>query len=135
MFRMITLKTSLLSAFATLFLLVAMLASSGTASAHTANSHIPAVQPQITVFPDGPINPMCKSYFLLGTGFVPGPVHLATFGYPFTLKIGPNGVPANASGKLAQDLIICGIRFGSPHAHAFLIAQGSDGSLSNKVKV
>jgi hypothetical protein len=36
MFRMITLKLSLLSTFATLFLLVAMLASTGTASAHTA---------------------------------------------------------------------------------------------------
>ena len=135
MFRMTTLKISLLSAFATLFLLVAMLASTGTVSAHTASSQTPALQPQISVFPDGPISPLCKEYFVQGTGFAPGPVHLIAFGYPFKLKLGPNGVPAKADGTFSQDLIICGLRFGSPHAHAFLIAQGSDGALSNKVKV
>jgi hypothetical protein len=50
MFRMTTLKISLLSALATLVLLVAMLASSGTASAHTTSSQTPALQPHITVF-------------------------------------------------------------------------------------
>ncbi len=135
MFRMTTLKMSLFSALATLFLLVAMLASSSTASAHTASSQTPALQPHITVFMDGPINPNCKEMFVQGTGFARGPVHLATIGYKYKLKLGPNGVPANANGNFSQDLIICGIRFGSPHAHAILFATGSDGAVSNHVLV
>jgi len=135
MFRLTTLKLSLLSALATLFLLVAMLASSGTASAHTASSQIPAVQPQISVFIDGPINPTCKEMFVLGTGFAQGPVHWAAIGYKYPLTFTPNGVPAFANGKFSQDLIICGTRFGSPQAHAVIYAIGSDGAVSNHVPV
>jgi hypothetical protein len=135
MLRLTTLKMSLLSALATLFLLVAMLASTGTASAHTTSSQTPALQPHITVFMDGPISAKCKSFFVQGTGFVPGPVHLSAIGYKYPLTLGPNGVPANANGNFSQDLIICGTRFGSPHAHAILFATGSDGAVSNKVPV
>ncbi len=132
---MTTLKMSLFSALATLFLLIAMLASTSIASAHTASSQTPALQPHITVFMEQPINAKCRGMFLQGTGFVPGPVHLSAIGYTFPLKLGPNGVPTKANGNFSQDLIICGTEFGSPHAHAILFATGSDEAVSNKVPV
>ena len=57
MFRLTTLKMSLLSALATMFLLVAMLASSGTASAHTASSQTPGLKPHAAMSGGG-----CWSY-------------------------------------------------------------------------
>ena len=135
MFRMTTLKISLFSALATLFLLLTMLASTGAASAHTASSQTPALQPHLVVFGDGPISTTCKEFFVQGTGFAPGPVTLVATQYHFPLKLGPNGVPANANGNFSQDLIICGKRFGSLQAHAILYAIGSDGAKSNQVTV
>ena len=135
MFRMTTLKMSLFSALATLFLLVAMLASSGTASAHTASSQAPALQPHLAVSNDGSINAKCKEMFVQGTGFARGPVTLVATQYKYPLTLGPNGALANANGNFSQDLIICGKRFGSPHATAILVAIGSDGAKSNEVLV
>src|SRR5215469_8517056 len=87
MFRMTTLKISLLSAFATLFLMVAMLAFTGTASAHTASASaaancrppfcIPIVStppppPQITVYGAYYTGHGCMWMAVTGTGFAPG---------------------------------------------------------------
>ena len=62
LFRLTTLKLSLLSAFATLFLLVAMLASTGTASAHTASRHTPSLKPHGAMSGGG-----CWSYHTFST--------------------------------------------------------------------
>jgi hypothetical protein len=135
MFRTTTLKISLFSAFATLFLLIAMLASSGTASAHTANRHVAAITPQLAIYDIETISPDCKEMFVLGSGFTPGPIHLETFGYPFPLTLTPNDVPAFSNGNFSQDLIICGNGFGSPSASAIVIAIDTHLHKSNAVTV
>ncbi len=84
MFRMTTLKISLLSAIATLFLLVSMLASSGTASAHTASAYTaascqppactPAPAPHIAVYNEvyiGGVNHDCRWMLVVGVWLCP----------------------------------------------------------------
>jgi hypothetical protein len=144
MFRMTTLKMSLLSALATLFLLVAMLASSGTASAHTASCQpqqvhtpcpIPGSHPHLAVYDVMTINGSCKEMFVQGTGFTPGPVQLVASGYKYPLTLSPNGVPANANGTYSQDLIMCSDGFGAYAGTVSLVAIDSQGHKSNKVLV
>ena len=141
---MTTLKISLLSALATLFLLISMLAFSGTASAHTAGCqpqqihtpcHIPGSHPHLAVYDVMTINGGCKEMFVLGTGFAPGPVTLKAFGYKYPLTLNPNGVPANANGTYSQDLFMCSDGFGSYAAPVSLVAIDSQNHKSNTVLV
>ena len=138
MFRMTTLKISLLSALATLFLLISMLASSGTASAHTASSHISALTPQLHVSHETvmTLNVGCKEMNVQGTGFAPGPVTLqATWkGYP--LIVSPKSVTANANGKFKiLNLILCQDGFSTSSVPGILVGIDHNGALSNPVLV
>src|SRR5215472_9845310 len=110
--RMTTLKLSLMSAFATLFLLLAMLASTGTASAHTASSLAAAsFQPHIAALDNGYVygySGDCKSVTVFGTGFPPGLATLQAWIRPSTLTVSPGAVfVVDPYGKFLQVVIIC----------------------------
>ena len=152
MFRMTTLKMSLFSALATLFLLVAMLASTGTASAHTASCQpqvnpacIPHYQPQLTVYNVKTIWGTCKEVSVYGAGFAPGPValkatHAGFGGFGGLLRVFPHYVYAttqlDVAGSFSRDVTICGPGFGSwGFTAAFLVGIDQNGVHSNQVLV
>ncbi len=135
MFRMTTLKISLFSALATLFLLVSMLASTGTASAHTASSQAPAVKPNLAVYDVMVISGSCKEMFVTGTGFAPGQVTLAATQYRYPLTVSPNVETADVDGIFTGDLFICSDGFGATSTTATLVGTDSLGHKSNKVVV
>jgi len=146
MFRLTTMKLSLLSAFATLFLLVSMLASSGTASAHTASASTAAScqppfctpglqQPHIAVYGDRWIGGGCKWMAVVGSGFAPGSVALDAYpdwlgGGRLTFGDGLNYADADANkyGNFLVGITICGFGlFGSPYHMATLYAYNFSG--------
>jgi len=155
MFRITILKISLLSAFATLFLLISMLASTGTASAHTAtgtaSTHTTSCQPQQVYPPCPPIhnyhpslqawdggayNKNCKDVIVLGTGFAPGTVTLYAdregFKAPFTLlTITPKFLRANTYGNFFTSITVCGWHFGLYHGITTLYGIDSNEVQSN----
>jgi hypothetical protein len=135
MFRMTTLKMSLFSALATLFLLVAMLASSGTASAHTASSQAPAYTPHIHVKNVTPINALCKKMFVYGNSFAPGPVTLVAtrLGYPSTIT--PNAFTASVDRVFSGEITICTIDSGPLNTPTTLYGIDHNGVQSNQVLV
>ncbi len=116
MTRLTTLKISLLSALATLFLLVAMLASTGTASAHTASNQTTAFHhPHIDVIDTTPIGGGCEQTLLDGFGFAPGFVHLEAWQDGQSLFVQP--ADPFTDGSFTQlDVTICG-GFGLGHHH------------------
>jgi hypothetical protein len=161
MVRMTTLKMSLLSALATLFLLVAMLASSGTASAHTASCQPPHCtpaphhHPMLHVYSDTRITIDglgCDQLTVQGIYFAPGPVTLEAYtvsqGGP-QLTVTPSIVNAFKSpfyyGKFTfHGLIICpvpqgtskGIEIDKVVPYAILVGENHDGGFySNGVDV
>ncbi len=155
MFRMTTLKMSLLSALATLFLLVAMLASSGTASAHTASAHTAAScqpqvnpacgAPQLEVLGLTPIkNTNCKSMTIVGSHFAPGQVTLQAqtlgfFGHQLSVYPTSSATVDAFNGGFYITRTICGYGFGSPVVAAktpgILVAIESNGVQSNQARV
>jgi hypothetical protein len=141
MFRMTTLKISLFSAFATLFLLVAMLASTGTASAHTAscqpqqiNSHC-TPRPQLNVYDVMWTNGGCDEMFVKGASFAPGQVTLAATQNGSPLTVSPSVETADVNGNFSGDLFICSDVSSSTFTHTFLVGTDSLGHKSNKVVV
>ncbi len=115
MTRLTTLKISLFSALATLFLLVAMLASTGTASAHTASNQTTAFHhPHIVVIDTTPIGGGCEQTVLDGFGFAPGFVHLEAWQQGQSLSVQP--VDFFTDGSFTRDVTICG-GFGLGHHH------------------
>jgi len=132
MFRMTTLKISLLSALATLFLLVSMLASTGTASAHTvtdrAGAHTTSCQPpyctpwqpnpQISVYGTYYAGNGCDWMAVVGSGFTPGqawfyvyaPSEVSTIHtiYSWDFTVNPNSASANVSGGFLAGITVCG---------------------------
>ncbi len=142
MTRLTTLKISLLSALATLFLLVAMLASSGIASAHTASRQATAFTPQPQLHASVGatlISENCELVFVTGSGFAPGLVrmqaHLWRYPAP-ALTVSPSVVPANAYGGFFSGLTICGgFGFGSRHNMGILVGIDSNGVQSKPVLV
>jgi hypothetical protein len=152
MFRMTTLKISLLSALATLMLLIVMLVTSGTASAHTASCQpqvnpacIPQYHPQLTVYNVKSIWGSCKEVSVNGAGFAPGKVALVATragfgGFGGHLRVFPHTVYAttqlDVAGSFSRDVTICGIGFGSwGFTAAFLVGIDQNGVHSNKVLV
>ncbi len=135
MFRMTTLKMSLLSALATLFLLVAMLASTGTASAHTASRQTTAVKPNLAVYDVMVISGNCKEMFVKGAGFAPGQVTLAATQYRYPLTVSPSVETADVDGNFTGDLFICSDGFGATSTTAILVGTDSLGHKSNKAVV
>ncbi len=138
MFRMTTLKISLFSALATLFLLVAMLASSGTASAHTASRQTTALTPQLHVSNETvmTMNVGCKEMLVKGTGFAPGPVTLQATWQGHPLIVSPPSVTANVNGKFKNlDLIICGDGFSTSSVAGSLVGIDHNGAQSDPVSV
>ena len=158
MTRLTTLKISLLSALATLFLLVAMLASTGTASAHTTSGQTTAFHhPHIVVIDNTPIGGGCEQTLLDGFGFAPGFVHLEAWQHEQSLSVQPEYFYTD--GSFTRDVTICG-GFGLGHHHhglgwphcfnwhtcyglgyglvydpTELIAQGPNGVYSNSVSL
>jgi hypothetical protein len=151
MFRMTTLKMSLLSALATLMLLIAMLATSGTASAHTAGCQpqvnpacIPQYRPQLTVYNVKSIWGSCKEVSVYGAGFAPGKValvatHAGFVGFGGPLRVFPHTVYAttqlDVAGSFFRDVTICGSGFGSWYTAAFLVGIDQNGVHSNQALV
>jgi len=117
MLRLTTLKISLFSALATLFLLVAMLASTGTASAHAASNQTTAFphHPHIVVIDTTPIGGGCEKTRLDGFGFAPGFVHLEALQHGQSLSVQPAVFFTPGSFTLL-DVTICG-GFGLGHHH------------------
>ncbi len=117
MLRLTTLKISLFSALATLFLLVGMLASTGTASAHTASNQTTAFphHPHIVALTTTPIGGDCEETQLDGFGFAPGFVHLVALQHGQSLSVQP-AVFLTTSGSFTLDVNICG-GFGLGHHH------------------
>ncbi len=151
MFRMTTLKISLLSALATLFLLVSMLASTGTASAHTAtgtaSAHTASCQPPNCSPPPHPylflespetqLGPYCKQVSVEGVGFAPGTDYLyaTNVAYPtYAMTTSPGWVTSTGDFFINTERI-CGWNFGSQHNTVLLYAIDSDGVWSNEVWV
>ena len=136
MFRMTTLKISLFSAFATLFLLIAMLASSGTASAHTTSSRATASAPRLSAYNIMRISGNCEGMTVSGFRFVPGSVTLSATQNGSPLTVSPNVFTANdfdADLDFTSYVTICGIDFGLPLAKVTLIGTGSNGVQSNQI--
>src|SRR5215470_10542219 len=123
MFRMTTLKISLLSAFAALFLLVSMLASTGIASAHTTTSaHTTSCQPpSCTPYtrpqlwqPTGivyTLPPDCAETWVSGSGYTPGSVTLKVIWFNPTF-VYPSTTQADANGNFTTFIEMCGSGFG-----------------------
>jgi hypothetical protein len=136
MFRMTTLKIGLCSALATLMLLLAMLASTGTASAHTASCQPPYCtpgprQPHIAVYNDQWIGNGCKWMLVVGYGFTPGSVALDAYPDWLTntrLTIQPQFFDADKVGDISGGITICGFGlFGSPYHMADLYGYNYSG--------
>jgi hypothetical protein len=130
MLPLTTLKMSLFSAFATLFLLVAMQASTGTASAHTLSSQAIAFHPHhpyLAVYDVMSIGGGCEEMFVTGYGFAPGPVTLMAHQHKHSLDVQPASFFTFRSFK--RDVIVCG-GYGWRHASA-LIAIDAHGNYSN----
>jgi len=131
MFRMTTLKISLLSAFATFFLLIAMLASTGTVSAHTASCQpqlnsacgtgtpyphlIPARFPHIQVYNEqyiGGENKDCRWMLVVGYHFIPGadvrPYAYYKNFFDTQLQVSPYSFTADSVGDIHGGITICG---------------------------
>ena len=123
MFRLTTLKLSLLSAFATLFLLLAMLAFTGTASAHTTSCQPPNCtpwqpNPQITVYGAYYTGHGCMWMAVTGTGFAPGqawfyadaPSSVTTSHTINTwdMTVNPRSATANVYGNFLTGITVCG---------------------------
>ena len=107
MFRMTTLKFSLFSALATLMLLIAMLATSGTASAHTANSQAKAFpHPHIEVNDVTPTYGNCDEVSLVGFGFAPGQIKLFASQHHHPITVSPPILFTN--GSFSRDVTVCG---------------------------
>jgi hypothetical protein len=130
---MTTLKISLLSAFATLFLLIAVLASSGTASAHTTSCqpqlnpacgiHYPHHSPASHPIPPGHIavynetyiggdNKNCRWMLVVGYHFIPG-AHVTLYAYykqdfSTQLQVSPYSFTADGVGDISGGITICG---------------------------
>ena len=124
MLRLITLKISLFSALATLFLLVGMLASTGTASAHTASSQATAFpHPQIAVYDVTPIGGNCEEILLVGSGFAPGHVSLVDLQQGYSHSVGG----FKTYGSFSRDVTICGDSgwgYGFGWGHGFGLGYG-----------
>src|SRR5215467_16279238 len=134
MFRLTTLKLSLLSAFATLFLLLAMLAFTGTASAHTTSCQPPNCSPtpqpqteQITVYGEKWISRDCKSMTVTGASFISSSYAYAYYqdyiqlvAYHFfsgqQLAVNPWLITDNAYGRFSNSITICGFASGGSNA-------------------
>ena len=117
MFRMTTLKISLFSALATLMLLIAMLASSGTASAHTASSQARAFpHPYIEAHNVMPIYGNCEEVSLDGFGFTPGQIKLFASQHNHPLSVQPGSIFTN--GSFSTDVTVCG-DFGWGHGYGW----------------
>jgi hypothetical protein len=107
MTRLTTLKISLFSALTTLFLLVAMLASTGTASAHTVSKQATAFpHPQIEVTDVVPMGGNCEKINLVGFGFFPGHVQLEAFQQGYSASVQPAFFKTN--GSFSRHVTICG---------------------------
>ena len=109
MTRLTTLKVSLFSALATLFLLVAMLASTGTASAHTASKQTTAFHhhPHIVVYDVTPIGGNCERIRLVGYDFAPGHVSLEAF-LPHGDSLFVQPAFFKTDGDFSRHVTICG---------------------------
>jgi len=138
MLRLTTLKISLLSALATLFLLVSMLAFTGTASAHSASRQTPAFTPHLYVSNETvmTLNVGCKEMTVKGTGFAPGPVTLQATWKGFPLIVSPSSVTATVNGKFKIfNFIICGDVFSTSSVAGSLVGIDHNAVQSNQVPV
>lgn len=121
MFRMTTLKISLFSALATLTLLIAMLATSGTASAHTASSQAKAFHPHIEVNDVTPTYGNCDEVSLNGFGFAPGQIKLFASQHNHPITVLPGILFTN--GSFSEDVTVCG-DFGLGYGHNWGYGNG-----------
>jgi hypothetical protein len=129
MLRLTALRISFLSALATLVLLVGLLVSTGTASAHTASAQAPAF-PHINAYGTYPVGGGCEVTHLVGFGFAPGPVHLVALRYGHPLFVHPGVI--FTGGSFSRTVVVCG-GYGYGIHHAVLFAVGPYGFHSNPV--
>ena len=138
MSRLTTLKISLFSAFATLLLLLAMLASTGTASAHTTGCRPPfchRTSPTLSarLGPPNSLFTACSSLTVQGTGFAPGTVTLVDEEVVPRVSLLSNQVTANAFGNFHSSTLICPV--GPGEHYGIFVAIDSHGNKSNEVVV
>jgi hypothetical protein len=115
-----------------------MLASSGTASAHTASRQATAFTPHLYVSNETvmTMNVGCKEMLVKGTGFAPGPVTLQATWKGLPLIVSPQNVAATVNGKFKIfDLIICGDGFSTSSVAGILVGIDHYGVQSNQVPV
>ena len=122
MLRLTTLKISLFSALATLTLLIAMLASTGTATAHAMSSQATAFHhPHIEAYDVMSIGGGCEETQLFGRGFPQGPIQLFASQHGHTLSVKPWHLFANGNGHFSADVIVCGDLF---WGHGYSLGHG-----------
>jgi len=136
MFRLTTLKLSLLSAFATLFLLVAMLASTGTASTHTSSQATASYHAHIFAMNTVPLGGDCEETQVFGYGFAPGFIRLVAIQDGQILPLAPHKF--FSFGSFSRNVIVCGLfdwgyGYGWNHDPVVLVAMGPHGVHSNPV--
>ncbi len=99
-----------------------MLASNGTASAHTASSQATAFpNPQIAVFDVTPIGGNCEKILLVGSGFAPGHVSLVDLQQGYSHPVAGF---MTYGGSFSRHVTICGdfgwgYGFGLGHGHGW----------------
>lgn len=132
MLRFTTLRIAFLSTLASCLLLLAMLVSTGVASAHTTTTQAPAYpHPHINAYGAHPVSGNCEVTHVVGFGFAPGAVHLVALRYGHPLYVNPGVILSG--GYFSRNVLICGNGYGWWYAPIELFAVGPYGSSSNAV--